>query len=514
MQKLKEIPELVFKGMNDREKPESLSEGYLALIKNGLIGDQQIKKGPGTVTLFNIGTSKRILGGIATSTEIYVALNEPGDSLAFIYRYTGSGNPVVVSSANLTADRMVDFVDTGDAVYVLNGTDPTGKLVGSTYTQPVGMPIGSFGKWYNNRLYILTTAGVLHYSDANAPETFGGSSNIEIFPSQNSPATGISSVGGVLVIGKRDNIITFNGFTEDDFTVKSLNEALPNYGVTSHRSMVNTGDDLYFMSFAGDVPHIRSLKRTSFDKLNYGGIISGAIEGTMRNVNKNRLERVAGGFDGRYIWWSLPQNTSIDNDLVICKDTFMRDPDDGWTVHDTIRASVWFRSTITGDDRLYYGSDDARSKVYSINDAVSSRDEGEFDFEVKSRAYRPKTYRKSKFKYVYITTGDDNNSGITVEGSPDGFTFEEQDIISPDVASSVFPMTFPFFLGSSSQKKSRVNLGGNTNAYTYQLRFTESSGSGNAQVFPFTFPFTFGTDSKISIKEWSVMQYARGLRDA
>lgn len=514
MQKLKEIPELIFRGMNDREKPEYLKEGYLAKARNCLLGDNQIEKGPGNTRLFNIPTDKKILGGIATDSEIYIAANEPGDTLAFIYRYTGSGNPIVVSGANLTADTKVEFIDAENAVYVLNGTDATGKLVGDTYTQPAGMQIGSFGEWYNNRFYILTTDSVLYYSEADDPEDFdSGDNNINIFQSQRGVSTGIKSIGGVLVIGKRDNIITFNGFTEDDFTAKKLTETLPNYGVTSNRSMVNTGDDLYFMSFAGDVPHIRSLVRTSFDKLNFGGTVSGAIEGTMRNLNKNRLDQVAGGFDGRYMWWSVPYKTSSTNDLVICKDTFEREADDGWTIHDSINASVFFRSTITGNDRLYFG-DEAETKVYEINHNISARESGTYDFIAESRKYRPYNHRKSKFKYVYLSTDSDTTASINVGGSPEGFTYETQATVDPDPDSSVFPMTFPFKLGTSLDKERRINLSGNTNAYTYQLKYTETSNETSISTFPLVFPFAFGLSTELILKEWSVMYYPRGLRDA
>ncbi len=518
MQKIRETAELFFKGMNNRDKSEFLKEGYLEKCQNCLLGDNQIEKGPGSVRLFSLGTNKKILGAISTPSEIYFAANEPGDTLTFIYRYSGSGTPVAVSGANLTVNLNVEFVDTGSAVYVFNGTDTVGKLVGSTYTAMAGMPKGNWANWINNRLYILTAASRLYYSDANAPETHGGSSYIDIFPDSNSPSTGISSIGGLLMVGKRDNIISFSGFTEDDFTVKKLTEQLPNYGITSHRSIINTGDDLYFMSFAGDVPHIRSLTKTINDKLNYGGTISGAIEGTMKTLNKDRLNQVCGGFDGRFMWWSCPSGTSTTNDLTICKDTFKRDPDDGWTIHTNFNATVWLRSTITGDDRLYYG-DNSQTQLLGLNKSVTLRDGVSIDFELISRKYRVQTFRKSKWKYVYVTTGESSEQDIVVSSSPDGFTYEEQAVISPSVTGSIFPMTFPFFLGSTAEKKERINLKGNTTAYSYQLKFGQQvrdTVDSAVVVFPLTFPISFGSDTaseQLAVKEWSILHYPRGLRD-
>jgi hypothetical protein len=272
------------------------------------------------------------------------------------------------------------------------------------------------------------------------------------------------------------------------------------------------------MSFAGDVPHIRSITRTINDKLNYGGTISGVLEGTLKNVNKNRLDQVCGGFDGRYMWWAMPNGTSSVNNLVICKDTLMRDPDDGWTVHTDIYATVWLRSKITGDDRLYYGHGSKTQLTY-LNPNVTLRDGTAIAFEVNSRKYRANTYKKSKYKYVYITLGDSSQSTVVVDGSPDGFTFENQTTITPITSGSVFPMTFPFYLGATLEKKDRINLKGNTNAYTYQLKITERGTAIDTpvSVFPYEFPIDFGSneaDQRLTIKEWSVLHYPRGLRDA
>lgn len=514
MQRLKNMPDIGFKGINDSDKPEFLKDGYVTLVEDGRIVDNEIVKGPGAALLFGTNSQRQILGGIATASEIYVAINEPGDNYAFIYRYTGSGNPVVVSGANLLINTPVEFVDTGTAVYVLNGSDATGKLVGATYSTPAGLPIGKYGAWFNNRFYITgnsTFKSRLYYSDANTPETFGGSSYIDVFPNFQSDNTSLASIGGVLMVGKKNNIITFDGFTEDDFTVKQLTETMPNFGVSSHRSIVNTGDDLLFMSFGGGTPHIRSLKKTSFDKINYGGTITEAIEGTMKTVNKNRLNQVCGGFDGRYAYWSMPLETSTVNNYTIQYDTFEKEV---VGFHNGINASVYFRSTLTGDDRLYFGSARSLGRVYSILDSLGSREDESMMFKVVSRRYRPATNRKAKFKYLYLTTGEDTNTDVTVSTSPDGYTYEEQDVIAPLVNGSVFPMTFPFKFGVSEDKKHRIDLKGTTTAYAYQVMIEEEETEGNAQVFPFTFPITFGQDSSLVIKEWDLLYYPRGLRDA
>lgn len=512
MQNLQGIKELVFsKGMNNRDKPEFLKEGQCVLAQNCMLGDEEIVKGPGTTTLFNIGNGKPCLGGIATSTFVYNVFNFSDDSMAQLYYYTGSGNPVGVGGGGFSQGYDCNFVDTGTGIYVLNGIDAVAKVVGTTISRPAGIPIGKYACWLNNRLYIAgnsTYPSRLYYSDADDPDTFGVNSYIDVSPSDRSPITGLSSLGGLLVIGKRDNIITFSGFTEDDFTVKKLTETLPNYGVTSHRSMINTGDDLYFMSFAGSIPHIRSLMRTSEDKLNYGGTISEAIEGTMEDVNKNALDQVAGGFDGRYCYWSLPSVTSATNDYTIMYDTYNK----GWTVHNAgIEANCFFRSTITGDDRLYFGSSRNYSKVYALTTTVSSREDASYTFEFKTRVYRPQVSRKCKFKYLYLVTGASTDTTLSIYASPDGYSEELQREINPKVSNGVFPVTFPFYFGQSTDKRHRINLRLGVSR-TIQFIFKEDSSATTIPVFPLTFPITFGIDNKVVIKEWDLLFYARNLR--
>lgn len=511
MQKLRNIPELELYGMNNHDKPEFIKKGQVVLAQNCLLGNNQIEKGPGAAQLFNIGINQKCMGGYSTDTEVYAAFNNAAGTAVNIYRWTGSGSPSLVVGASLAYDTPVEFVDTGTGVYVLNGVTATGKLVGATYTTPAGLPIGKFGQWYNNRLYIsgnTTFKSRLYYSDLDTPDTFGGSSYIDIFPSGSSMNTGLGSIGGVLTIGKQNNIVTFNGYTEDNFTAERLTEQLPNFGMTSHRSIVNTGDDLLFMSFAADVPHIRSLKRTSFDKLNYGGTISDDIEGTMNRINKSRLDQVAGGFDGRYAWWAVPYESSTTNNYLLAYDTVT----EGWTVHKGHYASVFLRTRITGNDTLCYGNNSPTGKILYLSKNTMNIDGEEIEFRVESRKYRPEVGRKCKFKYAYVTTGENTTTQVSVSGAPDGFTPELLKVVDSELSDGTFPMTFPFAFGISSERKHRVNMKGGA-WYSYQLVFEETS-SGTAETFPMVFPIGLGDDKKLIIKEWEILYFPRGYRDA
>lgn len=496
MQNLQHILETDFKkGMNNQVKPEYVKPGQVVKALNCLVGDQKIVKGPGTSILFNMGYGNPILGGISTKNEVYVASNEPGDNYCYIYRYTGAGNPVAVAGASLTKDLPVDFVDTGTAVYVFNGTDVVGKLVGATYTTIATIPKGKWGVYVNNRLYTAGVTGAvntLYYSDANAPETHGGSNNIIISDSLRSTISGLNVLSSNLVIGRTDNVMTFAGFTTDSFAVKNLVDNLPNFGSRSHRAMVNTGDDLLFLSFSGGTPHIRSLKLTTYGSINDGGIVSGDIEATMRTLNKARLDQVAGGFDGRYAYWSVPTGSSLTNNLTIILDTF---ENGGWTIHEDMDASVYFRSDIVDNSEyLYFGSANADSIVTGIDQSIYSRAGADISMELISRVYRQQATRKSKNKYLYTVTGEDTAGDICVEASPDGYTWEEQGTIDHQAGTNVFPFTFPFNFGTTSNQRKRTNLKTNS-SYTYQLRFTESSSEA------------------VVINEWDLYYYNRYLRD-
>lgn len=492
MQSLKNIPEVAFIGMNNRDKPELLKKGYVEKALNCILGDKKIVKGPGTVQAFDIsGVQQGSLGAISTDTEVYFAANNAEGTSAIIYRWTGSGSPTAIAS--MTADKTIEFVDAGTAVYALNGTDAVIKLDGAVATTPAGIPIGRYGYWINNRLYIVGVTSFpsrLYFSNPNDPDTWGASDYIDVFPSQRGEVKGLGGLAGFLMIGKENNWVSFNGYTSDDFTAKSLTEQQPNIGLVSHRSIVNVGDDLYYLSFLGDVPHIRSLKRTAFGDINDGGILSGDIEGTMKTLNKAQLGLVAGGFDGRFAWWAVPTGSSVSNDLVICYDTLS----DGWTTHDDVDVAVFFRSSVTGQDRMYYG-DSSVSKAFYLDRTIASRNGNDLTMEVISRKYRPAVSQKSKFKYLYVTTGNDTQGDICVESSPDGFTYEEQASISPNVGSSSFPLTFPAQFGESDDSRRRVTIA-QKQSYSTQIRFTETSAQ------------------QAVILEWDLYYYTRGLRDA
>lgn len=491
MQGLQVISDAKFKGMNNRERPESLPEGYVVKALNCFLSNNEIEKGPGTTLATDyVGLEKGNLGAISTSSEIYFSSNNSGGTSANIYRWTGSGS--ATSIASMTADKYIEFVDTGNAVYAFNGTDTPLKLVGATVTTATGIPAGSFAVWTNNRLYVAGVSSYpnrFYYSDANDPDTFGGSSYIDIDPTLRSNILGLNEINGVVAIGKKDNILTFSGFTEDDFTVKSVTDEMPNFGVTSHRSMVNIGDDLLFMSFVGGTPHIRSINRTAFGDLSDGGIVSHSIEETMKGLNKDRLDIVAGGFDGRYAWWAVPNGISTTNNLLICYDVVEKE----WTIHDDIEASVFFRSDISGQDRFYYG-DYNEAKLYYFDFDKADRNGEDLTMEVESRVLRPTGGRKNKFKYLYLTTGSDTTGDLDIYGSPDGYTYELQGTRTPQVSDSSFPLTFPAGLGESTdQTEPRINLA-LKQAFTIQYKFTETS------------------TQKVIIKEWHTYYYTRGLR--
>ena len=79
MQSLREIFEPEFLGMNNRDSAEQLGHGFLALAQGCLLGTGEIINGPGTSNSFDLLSGNKILGGISTNTETYVACNEPGD---------------------------------------------------------------------------------------------------------------------------------------------------------------------------------------------------------------------------------------------------------------------------------------------------------------------------------------------------------------------------------------------------------------------------------------------------
>ena len=415
--------------MADKFRPEILADGYAAAAQNCFLDEEKITKRNGYALVANDLGSKPCLGLGALETgagskTIFSVFDDATSTNSDIYYWEGSGNWATITGAtDLTAGKIGNFVQANNNTYYFNQTDTVRKIAGTTATSIAAIPLGLYGVWFHNFLFVsgvTANPSRLYWSDVGAPDTHSGgvSGNVDINPDDGEPITGLSSLKDELIIFKRSRVWSLTGFGTTTFTLADITERLTGIGTLSHKSIINTGNDLLFISFLGQIPHIKALSRTRFGTLVDGGIISDPIATTMNGLNKGALDKVAAIFDGRKAWIAVPNGASTFNNLVLVYDTV----DKSWTKHTGINASNWLSFGIGSTIEIYFGEGNTDSKVYKLG-TTKDDNSATIAFQYTTKKIRPSPEKENTWIYLYVTADATGNYDVTVEYSLDGFTF-------------------------------------------------------------------------------------------
>jgi len=496
MQDLKIIRETTFvKGYNDKLKPELLLEGYCSDALNCFVDDQTIKKRGGyTEQGTDVSISKSILSQSAVefsdgTTFIIRARDDAAGTNCVIETWNGSGAWTSLA-ASQTASKDHVFVVAKDACYIMNDTDVVLKTSNGTTTSTVAsFPVGVDAKWFHNYMFVLRKDSRLFWSDLNDPDTWDQDNNfIDVNPGDGDTAIGLATLKDELEILKQDRVWSLTGFGTADFTVSDMGERLTGTGTVGRKSIVETGNDVYFLSLSGGVPHFRSIMRTKEGFIMAGEIISDAIEGTMKGLNKNALYGCAGIFDGRKIWWSVPVS-GPSNDLALVYDTLTK----AWTRHTGINAADWCVSSVGGFPEVYFGEATETAKTYKLDDSTSDNGTA-IDMRLVSRMYNPFPERKCKWKYLTVAADLTDDADLDVDYSVDGITFTDLATVSLTHTGGEFPYEFGSAFAVNQIDRERIDSGGGT-SYKMMYRFANNT-----------------TTDDVTIREYQVMYKPRGLR--
>lgn len=508
-QDLKRIVENNFyKGYNDRDKPETLrfpQDGifYMADIKNGFIEENKIIKRAGYQPIGDYLIANRILGQdrhepFGGAKYILRAINNAGDTNSQIEGWSGTGSWTALTGAtSQTADARHEFATAQSATYIFNdANDPVLKTTnGTTATTVAAVPAGIGGMWFHNYFFVYGVASNpdrLYFSDINTPETFDPVNGyIDVNPGDNEPIVAIAVLSDELLIFKPSRIWSLTGFGTADFTLDDLGERVTSIGTWAQRGVCSTGNDCYYISYRGDVPHIRSARRTEEDNVIDGGIISDQITGTMERVNTVQISKTVMEFDGRRLWVALPVDGATECNEVVTYDTL----GGGWTRHTGINIADMHMSTITGEARLYFGSSEEDGKSHLMGQGRN--DDGDaIDFEVRTPYYAPQPGYQSRYKYLYVTADADTDTDVDVYISKNGFT--DSYLATIDLTGLGAKFGFAIFgtskFGDTVLVKQRLDYAGGT-AYYMQYIFKNDE-----------------ADTNVVLRDWEIFYQQRGLR--
>lgn len=507
-QDLKRITESNFYlGYNDRDKPEALrnpEQGiiYMAMIQNGFVDEGKIKKRKGYAMIANAPAAKMILGEDrhephGGSKYILRARNDSTDTNALIEGWSGSGNWVgLTGAAAQTAGLYHTFAMANNATYIFNGTNTVLKTInGTSATTVATIPIGLGGVWFHNYFFVFGVAGNLsrlYFSNIGDPETFNPTTGyLDVNPGDNEPITTIDVLKDELLIFKPSRTWSLTGFGTADFTLEDLGERGTSIGTYSPYGVVSVGNDIYYLSYRGSIPHFRSFRKTEDGQVVDSGVLSDAIQGTMERVNTVQLRKVVGEFDGRRIWWAVPMDSATENNEVLVLDTITG----GWTKHTGIKASAIHISTITGETEVYFGSSEADGKSHKLNSGTN--DDGDaIDFVVETPYYNPQPGYQSRYKYMYLTADTSTGSTLDVDYSTDGFDWV--DLATVDLTGSGIIYGYGTFgssrFGDTTILKHRIDYAGGA-AYFMQYRYSNDN-----------------LNEDVTLRGWELFYYDKGLR--
>jgi len=335
------------------------------------------------------------------------------------------------------------FTQAGNKVYILNGTESVHSYDGTTVTDlgNTTYPNGKYATFWKNYLFICG-GGVLNgttyknrvwFSDLGDPDTFTTATNyFDVGKSDGQDITGIASLGEFLVIFKRKSIYIMSGSNPDAWklseSVNNLSQIANGIGCVSAKSIVQVGNDLWFMSDDG----IRSIRRNEEGSIPLMGLVSGNVNGTIDDINWTYASKIAGIYFDNKVYMAIPTGTSTTNDTVLVANIrvqldkpFNPHP---WFIYTGWAPYCWSVYLGGSTPELHYGDSTTTNVIQAEttnSDATSSTG---IDFDVKGMMIDlqvPEMKKTVRFmKYGVSGSGDYNLSFYT---SLDGntWTFRE-----------------------------------------------------------------------------------------
>lgn len=495
MQNLKTISEKVFIGMNDKYPSHLLPSGVFSLIQNAIVDSGNIRKRNGTTATASALGAHPILGidsyqPVAGTKYLFACLD--GSSNAQLYYWTGTGNWTALGSANIAPGQSMNFVQASNILFGFNGTDVVTVDASLTYTKdPATVPLGKVAAWFHNYLFVGGTAtnpNRLYFSNLGNPTVFSPSDFVDINPNDGDEITGMTVFNDQLYVFKNNTIWSISGFSGSTFSAttaagQNTNSQIFGYGTPSHQSIVVTGKDMYYLSFSGGIPHFRSFVQTSFATSLEHGVVSWDVEGTMEGLSKAHMSAVAGIYDGKFVYWSVPDGASSSNNLILAfhPEVTRKSPYGimrSWVKWTGINASQFALSDLSGQETIYYGDATTGGNVFRLNDPSVFTDNGvAVVMDVRSRDFQLGQSIKSKWKYIYFRFNTGSAGSLHLNARIDqAVDFTNQDIIalvgnSPGFGSFIFGTSV---FGGQAVTTHRTTFAALT-GHLLGIQFTEST---------------------------------------
>lgn len=398
-----------FYSMINKDDPQQIPDFYASNIENWLIRDTgELVMRPGLAargsaagaTILGAGELRKAAG----SFYLYRVLDGAADSAKFQYSTDGTTWTDVSGGGSKKTGVRWAMVQANNFVYAVNGTDTAVKLDGNTATTVAAIPKGTAIEWWKNHMFVLgvsATPDRLYFSNANDPETWGGSDFINVNLGDGSPGIGLKGhpgQSGRLYVGKENSVWYLTGTTSSDFAIAPLTYE---HGVISHHSMIQVKNDVWCIDNEGNV---RGLYRTTED-FPFSALRTEEIQATVAGLNKASLPNSSAIFYDNYAMFFVPNGVDSHNSLVMVYDTQANtnksgNPQGGWILF--TNWTIGFASIYDATEpKLYlHDSRDSNGQTYEWSGTSDNGVAITAKYETKIYDFGSSS-REKLFKYSY-----------------------------------------------------------------------------------------------------------------
>lgn len=494
------ISETRYFGYNDTDPSEMLPHGVFSKAENAYVSDNKITKVPGSSAIATAIASRNINGlvsyeKISSSSKNIIALVN-GASNAQLYKWGGSGAFSAIGSANLTNNKTMRFETANDSLFGFDGTEVI-DYDGTTVTKNrAGIPLAYYPAWFHNYLFALKTdanPNRVSWSDLGNPISFTSTNFVDINPGDSDQIMGPGKLQDELFIFKQNTIWSITGWSGASFNSTTINTQNTNnrivgYGCVAPDSIVSVGNDIYYFSFLGSTPVVRSLRKTQTAATLGGGVVSEDIKGTTDTINQSALTAIVGAFDGRYLMYAVPTGSSTTPNKLLVMDTWnisriKQVTFYPWTTMVGKNVGRFALSTISGKQIVYFSDTAATGLVFKFDSSLFTDNGSPVVMDVRTRDYMLDPARKSKWKYIYVKYDTTSAGTLNVNARVDqAVNFGLQEAISLKGNSPGLGPTGTFtlgvsVLGGSMTTKNRVTFAHLTGTML-GIQFSESTSNG------------------------------------
>lgn len=307
----------------------------------------------------------------------------------------GGTETSIVTNSDITVDTRMNFVNVGDVIYCMNGTD-IGQLSGTTYTDiktssglaGLSLNAPSFGVIWGNCHWVggFSSSGqTVRKSVVDDFDNFSGSWSQSLnFPEI---VTGLGVANITLFTFTKNTIhattaqdVQDNG-TNLTFDSKSIQAT---EGATCHASIVSVGSEMYYLSTSNKICKIaRGANVYGFEIIELSDRKYEGISTFMNNLAQDQSDSFAQYYpEQNIIKWFMKSNWSTINDTCIVydteKDQFLLDTNKYFYDATYFKGQVYSISTITPTVfKDEYGADDDGSGI-DFDFYTKAFDEGDY----------------------------------------------------------------------------------------------------------------------------------------